>query len=102
MLKEERKKELKEKIFSTSIKLFKEKGIENVTITEITRECGIAKGTFYLYFPKKEHILLYLGESQLEILENSIVSSQGKGDLQARLKLIFSHLWTRYASIVSY
>jgi AcrR family transcriptional regulator len=98
MLKEERKKELKEKIFFTAIQLFKEKGMENVTITEITRECGIAKGTFYLYFNKKEHILLYLSESQLVVLDDSIASSKGKGNVRERMKLIFSDLFTRYTN----
>ncbi|XOS92284.1 TetR/AcrR family transcriptional regulator [Brevibacillus laterosporus] len=37
-----------------ALKLFKEKGFENVTVEEITKACGIAKGTFYNYFPKKK------------------------------------------------
>ena len=31
--------------------LFREKGFSNVTVDEIVREAGIAKGTFYIYFP---------------------------------------------------
>lgn len=68
MLRAERKKELKEQIFLQSIQLFKEKGYEAVTVQEIVSTCGIAKGTFFNYFPKKDDILLYLGISQVEKL----------------------------------
>lgn len=72
MLRESRKKELKEQIFLQALQLFHEKGFEQVTVQEITAKCGIAKGTFFNYFDKKEEILLYLGESQIDLLQQSI------------------------------
>lgn len=41
----------KRKIFNTAMKLFKEKGYDNVTVDEIVAGAEIAKGTFYIYFP---------------------------------------------------
>lgn len=72
MLRAERKKELKEQIFLQAIQLFKEKGYEAVTVQEIVSVCGIAKGTFFNYFSRKDDILLYLGTSQLEKLTKQL------------------------------
>ncbi len=37
--------------------LFLERGIENVTIDEITRAAGVAKGSFYRYFGDKDQLV---------------------------------------------
>lgn len=47
----------KRKIFAIAMRLFKEKGYDNVTVDEIVKEAEIAKGTFYIYFPTKAHIV---------------------------------------------
>ncbi len=88
-LRENRKKELKEEIFFRAVKLFSQKGFENVTVEDITTACGIAKGTFYNYFPKKEHILLHMGRSQLGALRESIGRHAAVEDVRERLRLIF-------------
>jgi len=36
--------------------LFLERGLENVSIDDITREAGVAKGSFYRYFSSKEDV----------------------------------------------
>lgn len=71
-LREKKKIETKNKIFAVSGKLFKEKGFENTTVDEITKEAGIAKGTFFNYFPTKEALLLYFGEQMDELIYNLI------------------------------
>ena len=38
------------------MKLFGEKGIKNVSVSEITNAANVAKGTFYLYFEDKSEI----------------------------------------------
>ncbi|HEY8427747.1 MAG TPA: TetR/AcrR family transcriptional regulator [Sandaracinaceae bacterium] len=40
-----------------ALKLWAEKGFDQTSVAEITREAGIAKGTFYLYFESKEALL---------------------------------------------
>lgn len=94
-LRETRKKELKEEIFRRAISLFSRRGYENVTVEDITTACGIAKGTFYNYFNRKEQILLYLGQTQLEILKEGLVRHSGVKDIRERLKLIFMDLMAR-------
>ncbi|MCG8572746.1 MAG: TetR/AcrR family transcriptional regulator [Spirochaetes bacterium] len=50
-------------------KLFLHYGISRVTIDQITKEAGVGKGTFYLFFKNKEDILTCIG---LEHFKNSI------------------------------
>ncbi len=52
----------KAKIFETAIKLFREKGYDNVSVEEIVAFAKIAKGTFYIYFPSKAHVVAELFE----------------------------------------
>ena len=40
--------------------LFTEKGVDLVSVAEIARRAGVAKGTFYLYFKDKEHLRDYI------------------------------------------
>lgn len=47
----------KEMIFSTAAGLIKEKGYGAVTVSEICRRAGIAKGTFYVHYASKEDIV---------------------------------------------
>ena len=55
------KKELKtNKLLETSFKLFTKKGINNTSVDDITKEAGVAKGTFYLYFKDKYDLQDYL------------------------------------------
>ena len=56
-LRDKKKIETKNNIFEVAGRLFKEKGYENTTVDEITKEAGIGKGTFFNYFPAKEALL---------------------------------------------
>jgi len=44
--------------------LFRERGFHNTTVEDITNAADVGKGTFFNYFPSKEHILGVLGEVQ--------------------------------------
>lgn len=48
---------LRERIFQTAISGFRERGYEAVPVSWITRESGVAKGTFFNYFSTKDHLL---------------------------------------------
>ena len=53
---EENKKKKKEALFNTAYHLFTTKGIHATAISDIVKEAGVAKGTFYLYFKDKYDI----------------------------------------------
>ncbi len=57
-LKDIEKEAKKKLIIKSSIKLFNKYGYENTTISQITKDVKIAKGTIYLYFKSKLDILL--------------------------------------------
>ena len=48
----------KEKLYKTGIRLFKERGYENITAEDITKEAEVSIGTFYRYYESK--MALYL------------------------------------------
>lgn len=62
----------KRRIFNTAIKLFSEKGYDNTNIEEITAIAGVAKGSLYYHFSKKEDIFDLVLEEGTKLLKNSI------------------------------
>ena|SRR5215470_9437574 len=64
-----RSAELRERLFAAALALFGSKGYAETTVEDITEAADVGKGTFFNYFPSKEHILLAFGEMQLERLE---------------------------------
>lgn len=68
---EKQRMEIKQTILDTSIDLFIAKGYEETSITKITAEVGIAKGTFYNYFDSKKDILFVWAENTVKNLDIS-------------------------------
>lgn len=69
---ERKKEETKQKIFESAAKLFATKGFEQTTIDDITAAADVSKGTFFNYFPRKESVIEYLAEENLEALEDAV------------------------------
>ena len=80
---ERKKEETKRKIFEAATRLFAHKGFESTTIEEIATEADVSKGTFFNYFPSKEHVLMAFGEMQLAKLEIFVRDAQ-QSDLPMR------------------
>ncbi|MEK5641207.1 hypothetical protein BK138_15100 [Paenibacillus rhizosphaerae] len=91
MLRDQKKKSTRENITRNAIQMFKEKGYDNVTVEEIAAACGIAKGTFFNYFPKKEHVLLYVADSYASLMDD-IVARHQDGPLKQRILRILRDL----------
>ncbi len=49
-----------------AITLFREHGIERVTIDDICAHCGVTKGAFYHHFPSKDHIITYAVNHEMD------------------------------------
>lgn len=62
----------KRRIFNTAIKMFSEKGYDNTSVEEITAIAGVAKGSLYYHFSKKEDIFDMLLKEGFELLKNNI------------------------------
>ena len=55
---ERRRQETEQRIFLAALKLFERQGFMNTTVEQITEAADVGKGTFFNYFPSKEHVLL--------------------------------------------
>jgi len=67
-----RSAEIRERLFHAALTLFAEKGFAETTVEDITNAADVGKGTFFNYFPSKDHILLAFGEMQLGKLQEAI------------------------------
>lgn len=62
----------KEKLLDAAKELICGKGLTDTTVDEITEKCGVAKGTFYTYFKRKEDVVFELSARMFgEILESA-------------------------------
>lgn len=52
--------ETEKKVTDMAMRLVREHGYDRVTISQICKACGVAKGTFYSYFTSKKDILIKL------------------------------------------
>lgn len=75
-----RSNETRERLFRAALQLFAEKGFAETTVEDITEAADVGKGTFFNYFPSKDHILLAFGEMQLGKLEAMIASARATGE----------------------
>ena len=67
-----RSTEIRERLFRAALDLFARKGFSETSVEDITEAADVGKGTFFNYFPSKDHILLAFGEMQLGKLEAAI------------------------------
>jgi AcrR family transcriptional regulator len=68
----------KENLYAAAVTLFRQRGFDETRVEEITRAAGVAKGTFFNYFPTKEDVLLYIGERHLSRLGGSMANGAAK------------------------
>src|ERR1043166_287039 len=80
---ERRRAELRERLFRSALTLFASKGYAETTVEDITQAADVGKGTFFNYFPSKEHILMAFGEMQLGRLE-AVIREAEQSDLPMR------------------
>lgn len=67
----------KQKIIEAADKLTKDKGFENITVDEIVQEANVAKGTFYVYFKKKEDVISGIWKDELSNIQSSSYDKNG-------------------------
>jgi AcrR family transcriptional regulator len=94
--KDKRKEELREGIVAEAVLLFREKGFDAVSIDEIVRTVGIAKGTFYLYFKTKADLVNAAADQLLDDLEKQTSSAlnENSGDASKALRAIVGAVMT--------
>lgn len=81
--------ETRKKLLETAKKIICEKGLVNTSISEITSACGVANGTFYTYFKRKEDIVFALSR---EMYQKIFEKAQAyDGTFMERLKFFITN-----------
>lgn len=75
--------ETKHRLITAGLDLLKSKGFDAINVEDITQKAGVAKGTFYTYFKRKEDIVLEICRSpfgeiakELENMENMLITEK--------------------------
>ncbi|HTZ73963.1 MAG TPA: TetR family transcriptional regulator [Candidatus Aquilonibacter sp.] len=76
---ERRRLETRERIFTAALALFAERGFMETTVEDITEAADVGKGTFFNYFPTKEHVLATYGAERVATVERALQEAR-KGD----------------------
>jgi TetR/AcrR family fatty acid metabolism transcriptional regulator len=70
--------ETKRKIFTTSIRLIQENGLDNITIEQISKEVGVSVGAIYHYYKSKTDILFDIYLDADEYFEKTVQKTLSK------------------------
>lgn len=70
--------ETKKKIVTATKKLLSQKGFEEISIIEITKEAKVSTGSFYTYFKKKEDVISELNKLDFYILAQTVIQMKDK------------------------
>lgn len=69
---ERHREEIRERLYRAALRLFAERGFLETTVEDITEEADVGKGTFFNYFPAKEHILAEFGGDRLFAVQQAL------------------------------
>lgn len=92
--------ETKDRILRTALKLFVEKGFAEVSINDLIKEVGIAKGGFYHHFKSKDELIYEMMEGFAYPLLEGIIRSidECNGSVKEKLSCLFK----KYSEVQSY
>ncbi len=61
--------------------------LDKVTVTELTRDCGLTRQAFYYHFPDVRHLAVWVFENEVASRVRSFASEEGWADGLVRLML---------------
>jgi AcrR family transcriptional regulator len=71
-----RQAETRARILRAALDLFARQGFFATTIEQITEAADVGKGTFFNYFPTKEHVLAGFAEGQLDCVQRALAAAR--------------------------
>jgi AcrR family transcriptional regulator len=69
---ERHRTETRDRLYRAALDLFAERGFLETTVEDITESADVGKGTFFNYFPTKEHILAEFGGERTAAVERAL------------------------------
>lgn len=79
----------REQILAAARRVFREKGYESATVSDIVETAGVAQGTFYLYFPSKKHVVVVLAQQPMDELGRKLSAGyDAAGSFEERLRIL--------------
>jgi len=78
----------RQKLLDTTENLLRTKGLSALSVDEITKEAGVAKGTFYVYFKHKEDIISEITWGYYKNIENKL-NSMKNSNIVEKLTVYF-------------
>ncbi|MFY9690103.1 MAG: TetR/AcrR family transcriptional regulator [Candidatus Acidiferrales bacterium] len=92
---ERRRAEIRERLFRAALRLFAERGYLETTVEDITEAADVGKGTFFNYFPTKEHVLATFGAERIATIESALEEAKKGSVLPAlrRMAVDLAGMW---------
>ena len=82
--------ETRKNLLKTGLKLIKKYGLENLRVENITAAAGVAKGTFYTHFRRKEDIIYEICRDSFSDIESKFYKDKS-GDIIVKLNKFFDN-----------
>jgi AcrR family transcriptional regulator len=90
---ERRRVETRERIFRAALQLFAQRGFIQTTVEHITEAADVGKGTFFNYFPSKEHVFGVMTEIQLGKIGEGVEEAEaGSSSIERVVERLFHRL----------
>ncbi len=70
-----RQAETRTRLLRAGLDLFARQGYSATTVEQITEAADVGKGTFFNYFPSKDHVLGAFGEMQIAKIEHALAAA---------------------------
>lgn len=78
---ERHRAEIRDRLYRAALQLFARRGYFETTVEAITEGADVGKGTFFNYFPTKEHVLATYGDERVANVESALSAVQS-GELK--------------------
>lgn len=95
-LSEEQKESQRKKMLAKGKELMFQYGIKKTTVDDIVNACGIAKGTFYLYFKSKEDFFCRLITDinhQFFTMAERIIIESNEIEMKSKIQVFFENMF---------
>ena len=92
----------RESLVRAGLMLFGQQGFAATTVDQVAMAAGVAKGTFYNYFPTKEDLALATFVAALEDVQGRLNELLAQGSIQERLGALFAHFdqWAVHPELI--